>query len=468
MDEVGVPQALARIGRAALVGFLPIGIAGCAEVEIGAEAVKAINESIAEANASESQQIVTAAGSPINPTLEPAPEEFEVRGLAIWDGARTLQGIWVAHPRAETARRVRIIETTSKRAVDGALFRRDDSVSGPAVLISSEAAGQLRLEPNKRAELLIVALKPSNNPVAEAEQELEEAAESGTVQPDIEVEELALARSDEIDEPIGGSVETEGPANGAAAFQTDDANNPLPEPQGGVEPAQVSEDDFADAVIQETESEAVLEAIDATLDDEGTAGTVGLSAIDLEAAGGEVLPEPKPERRDTINEELVTDASVNSDTIPNASRVDPSEPDQDGIASASASSDQEPSEEIQFNWQEASDPEVTETEQPEVSETQQLETQDAQETEPPTTTEASPAEGKLFVKAGVFGVKENADRLVAKIREAGFPAAGRSFNSGSRTLTSVVAGPFETPASQAAALETIRNLGIPDAIPSRG
>ncbi|MEM7238616.1 MAG: hypothetical protein AAF501_12455, partial [Pseudomonadota bacterium] len=129
MDEVGVPGALARAGRAMLGGVVMTGLASCAEVEIGAEAVKAINESILETNAAANDEIVPAAGSPINRALEPAPEEFEVRGLAVWDGARTLQGIWVAHPRAETARRVRIIETTSKRAVDGALFRRDESVS---------------------------------------------------------------------------------------------------------------------------------------------------------------------------------------------------------------------------------------------------------------------------------------------------------------------------------------------------
>lgn len=99
-------------------------------------------------------------GEAISRNLEPAPEVFEATGLAEWDGKRTLRGIWVAHPLARTARRVRIFNTENNRAADGALFKRDTALGGPSVLISSEAAEVLGMQPGRSVELRIVAVTP--------------------------------------------------------------------------------------------------------------------------------------------------------------------------------------------------------------------------------------------------------------------------------------------------------------------
>ncbi|MEM7671113.1 MAG: SPOR domain-containing protein, partial [Pseudomonadota bacterium] len=118
---------------------------------------------------------------------------------------------------------------------------------------------------------------------------------------------------------------------------------------------------------------------------------------------------------------------------------------------------------IEFNWEEQAETETAAA----VETDKAQEKPDSTNTAEPEADQGSTGSG-LFVKAGVFGVKENADRLVEKIRSAGFPATGRRFASGSRTLTSVVSGPFATPEDQAKALDTIRSLGVPDAIASKG
>ena len=90
----------------------------------------------------------------------PAPDLFEATGRAVWDGKRTLQGVWVAHPLAASARRVRIFNETNGTAVDGALFKRDAALNGASVLISSEAAELLGMTVGETTELRIVAVTP--------------------------------------------------------------------------------------------------------------------------------------------------------------------------------------------------------------------------------------------------------------------------------------------------------------------
>lgn len=136
-------------------------LVACAELELGAEAAKGLARTaepaapqIAQANLKPRPQ------DAVSRYLKPAPQIFEATGLAVWDGKRTLQGVWVAHPLASSARRVRIFNTTNGRAVDGALFKRDSALSGASVLISSEAAELLGMSADDPAELRIVAVTP--------------------------------------------------------------------------------------------------------------------------------------------------------------------------------------------------------------------------------------------------------------------------------------------------------------------
>ena len=51
-----------------------------------------------------------------------APDVFQVTDSGLWDGRPSLGGVWVAHPMATSARRVRIYNVDNGAAVDGALF----------------------------------------------------------------------------------------------------------------------------------------------------------------------------------------------------------------------------------------------------------------------------------------------------------------------------------------------------------
>lgn len=165
-----------------------LSLGACAEVEVGAEVAKRVSraatigdvqpvlqaDSLApQTNATSTPperqsgvRLAQASGTndgqslPISPFLAPAPEIFEATGLAIWDGKRTLQGVWVAHPLATSARRVRIFNQGNGQAVDGALFKRDAASGGASVLISSEAAQLLGMDVGTPAELRIVAVSP--------------------------------------------------------------------------------------------------------------------------------------------------------------------------------------------------------------------------------------------------------------------------------------------------------------------
>ena len=127
-------------------------LAGCAETQLGAQLAKDVAREDAPAAATQ---------------RELAPESFEANGLTIWDGQTTLQGIWVAHPLAQKAQRVRVINSENGLEVEGAMFRRDPTLSGPSILVSSDAARGLGLQPGRPTEL------PGSRPI-EFEPELGE------------------------------------------------------------------------------------------------------------------------------------------------------------------------------------------------------------------------------------------------------------------------------------------------------
>lgn len=178
-----------RLGKAilSLAALIGVTVLASCTVEVGAEAAKRIGRAadvagfsatpqnanpvagvqLAQATTGDPSQAI-----PISPFLRPAPDIFEATGLAIWDGKRTLQGIWVAHPLAASARRVRIFNQDNGQAVDGALFKRDSAGGGASVLISSEAAQLLGMQVGTPAELRIVAVSPiqrSTEPAKPAE-----------------------------------------------------------------------------------------------------------------------------------------------------------------------------------------------------------------------------------------------------------------------------------------------------------
>ncbi len=143
-------DSLLRIAVSAMI----LSMSGCAEIGLGGEAPKT------DARAKEPLPVLPSPArlESIDPSMVPDPAAFHAAELALWDGAKTLPGIWIAHPMAETARRVRLTNGETGARVDAAMFRRDPNLSGPRIIFSSEAAEGLGLTPGLGTPVTIEGL----------------------------------------------------------------------------------------------------------------------------------------------------------------------------------------------------------------------------------------------------------------------------------------------------------------------
>ncbi len=139
------------------IGAMILSTVGCTEIEVGAEVYKNYRRTNEQPPA---QPVVpgSARQDGIEPSLQPDPEAFHATGFALWDEAQTLPGIWIAHPMAEIARRVRLTNGETGAQVDAAMFRRDPNLSGPRIIVSSEAAVRLGLTPGHATPITIEGL----------------------------------------------------------------------------------------------------------------------------------------------------------------------------------------------------------------------------------------------------------------------------------------------------------------------
>ncbi|MEM0991071.1 MAG: SPOR domain-containing protein [Pseudomonadota bacterium] len=399
-------------------------LAGCAEDETQVGLAKAANEPDKPIVLAQAQP--EAQTSAISPYLAPAPDVFEATGRARWDGKRTLQGIWVAHPQAETARRVRIFNTDNGRAADGALFKRDANDGQDSVLISSEAAMVLGISPGSSASIRIVAVTPVEQPIIATipPSEPEEAATPVAETPD---QEAAQPEDQPVAQPEAESEAA--PETAAAPTLT------VPETQPETQPAAQPE------APAETPAEAPAETLaEAPAEPPADTPTVVAASPANNSVEPEAQPQPEPQPETEV---ASTAASV-------AQQEEPSD---------------EPSDEITFKWDRAPDtPPADDTPSTAAAPAP------APAAETPTPVATQPTASGLprpFVQAGIFGVKSNATALIARLEKLGLPAQGRNLTMGGRQMTRVLAGPFETRAQRDAAQRTIRNLGLRDAVPVR-
>jgi cell division septation protein DedD len=88
-----------------------------------------------------------------------APEVFQTKDKALWDGRPSLGGVWVASPDAKDPERVIIRNTANGKFVIGALFRREIENPGPKLQISSDAAAALGILAGAPADVSVIALR---------------------------------------------------------------------------------------------------------------------------------------------------------------------------------------------------------------------------------------------------------------------------------------------------------------------
>ena len=244
-------------------------LAGCAETQLGAQLAKDVAREDAPAAATQ---------------RELAPESFEANGLTIWDGQTTLQGIWVAHPLAQKAQRVRVINSENGLEVEGAMFRRDPTLSGPSILVSSDAARGLGLQPGRPTELRLVALKEG----------VYRSPTTGQASATPAVETAALPAVEET----GEAQASEGEVTFVPAPEDNvAANSPPPEPPAS-EPAVAPEDvavsateevDRSVAAQPETAVDAEITAPDAAADTDASEPVQAVEETEVAEA-----PSPEP------------------------------------------------------------------------------------------------------------------------------------------------------------------------------
>ncbi|HEU0223416.1 MAG TPA: SPOR domain-containing protein [Paracoccaceae bacterium] len=139
----------------AIVVPVLLGLIGCAEAEIAAEAVKSV------------QRSAPAYREPVERDRA-APQVFETTTTGLWDGRPTPGGAWAAHPLAAEPVRVRITNLASGQSVTGALIPPEPASGGRPVQLSSAAAQAIGMEPGRPAPLRIVALRREVVPPAVA------------------------------------------------------------------------------------------------------------------------------------------------------------------------------------------------------------------------------------------------------------------------------------------------------------
>lgn len=159
----------------------------------------------------------TAFQEPLELDVE-APDVFRHVGLGIWDGRTSLGGVWVAHPLAGQPERVLITNTITKQQIKGALFRKDSSLAGPSIQLSSDAARSIGVKPGEPTELEIVALRREvvqPDPPASVET-AETTLEEPTPGPETGVETVALPSEDtgETDTEAASDLVAAEPGNG--------------------------------------------------------------------------------------------------------------------------------------------------------------------------------------------------------------------------------------------------------------
>lgn len=374
-----------RIGAVSGAALLTV---ACAETQLGAQAVKEVARTETKAE----------------PVQELAPDAFDVTGLTIWDGASTLEGVWVAHPLAQRAQRVRVTNEENDLAIEGAMFRRDPTLSGPSILVSSDAARLLGLEPGIPTELRIIALREGvyAQPTTAAAAPVETGA----------VETAALPAPEPVEtEPVETASE-EAPA-------TETANTePVFERSNDAEPAETA----APAPAE------VAEAQPATANPPARQPTPPKTAITAADLRGETAP-----------------ASPPAPAPPEPAPTQP-EPAQQAAVQAPTPKPAVPAPTPAVPAPTPAIPAPTPT---------------------PAASSSGVFKGTLpsgqFVQAGAFGVEPNAATLVQTLRGAGLPAQYVQRDINGSLLNIVMIGPLADDAAADAAVVAAAKAGAPGA-----
>ncbi|KUJ79281.1 SPOR domain-containing protein [Ruegeria profundi] len=332
-------------------------------------------------------------------TIE-APDVFNVAEAGLWDGRPSLGGIWVAHPDVTQPERVVIKNTTNNKSVNGALFRRERNLPGPALQLSSAAAEELGILAGAPTKIEVVALR--RKPVEEVpEPEETEVAEQQPIADEAEAQNEDVETAEAKEEKPAKRKwwqRKETVAAGAAA--------------GAVAAGATAEvtEETTEAAAEATAStiEAAEEVVEATAQETSSAN---LSDPEI------TPPQEKPAKQkwwQRKKPDEITETPL--DPIAGAAAaIDTAEPTSASATSAAT-----------------------------------------QNTAPRSLT-------KPFVQVGTFNVEANAQSAAQKIERNGISADVRQLKSGDKTVWRVLVGPASSRAERNALQSDVRDLGFTDA-----
>lgn len=169
-----------------------------------------------------------------------APEIFQTEDKALWDGRPSLGGVWVASPEARDPERVILRNPANGKFVVGGLFRREESLPGPKLQLSSDAAEALGLLAGEPAAISVTALRREEAPVAEPDAAaplLDANADSAAIASDAVTTDVVATASAAIDAvaPKAATAATPPPAKPVAA-----PDAPTTKPAGPLAPVEVA------------------------------------------------------------------------------------------------------------------------------------------------------------------------------------------------------------------------------------
>jgi len=377
-----------------------------------------------------------AAPGAVDPALVPDPEAFSTELDAVWDGLPTLQGVWVAHPLASRARRVRLTNEQTGAQVDGALFRRDPNQGGPTTVISSEAAEMLGIEPGAATPVSIVAIAYQNQIMQP----------TGTVAP---------ASPEVVADTAGADATSEAAADTVATAAAETAS-------ASAASVETESTETASAVATPTEvlaaetPAAETPAAQATATDTSATESASMAVAAAEPASAEpasvqpasVQPGPVAGRPGASTGTALPGPAAEPAVVAAATAATPAQAD---VAPTDAVADLAPG---------TAAPVAAPAAPPRLAM--------AASAPAPSGTAAATGDGLRFIQAGIFGDAANAERLVERLRASGLPAQAIPMGAGTRNFTRVLVGPFDTAAGRDAALQTVRTIGPADAMPVGG
>ncbi|WP_233416901.1 SPOR domain-containing protein [Halovulum marinum] len=93
------------------------------------------------------------------------PDIFALEAKGLWDGRFSFGDKWVAVAANVKAERVRIVNQANGRAIEGALFQKEDNLPGPPIMVSQNAAEALAMLPGTLTDMKIVVLRREVVPV---------------------------------------------------------------------------------------------------------------------------------------------------------------------------------------------------------------------------------------------------------------------------------------------------------------